>query len=75
MALFRAKIVCNSAFRNFVFRWESCKGSVWKIVKKKLKSVHSAGPRDWISLLARDLQVAKASTHVKHAKELKSHAS
>ena len=44
-------------------------------MKKKLKNVHSAGPRDWISQLARSLQVAKAGTHVKHAEELKSHVS
>ena len=28
LALFRAKFSCNSASRNPVFRWESCKGSV-----------------------------------------------
>ena len=28
LALFRDKFVCNTAFRNPVFRCESCKGSV-----------------------------------------------
>ena len=43
--------------------------------EEKLKSVHSVGPRDWISLLARGWQVTKGGTCVKHAGELKSHAS
>ena len=43
-------------------------------MKKKLKSVYSAGTRDWISRLARDWQVAKRGTRVKHAEELKSDA-
>ena len=43
--------------------------------EEKLKSVHSAGPRDWISRLACGLQVAKGGTCVKHAEELKSHTS
>ena len=28
LALFRDKFACNTALRNLVFRWESCKGSV-----------------------------------------------
>ena len=43
--------------------------------KEKLKSVHSAGPRNWISRLAHDWQFAKGGTRVKHAGKLKSHAS
>ena len=43
--------------------------------EEKLKSVHSAGPRNWISHMARGWQVAKRGTRVKHAGELKSHAS
>ena len=31
------QFACNSAFRNSVFRWESCKGSVWESVKKSLR--------------------------------------
>ena len=34
LALFRAKFACNLAIRYLVFRWELCKGSVWKSVKK-----------------------------------------
>ena len=43
--------------------------------EEKLKSVHQEGPRDWISQLAHDCQVAKDGTRVKHVGELKSHAS
>ena len=28
LTLFRDKFACNTAFRNPVFRWESCKGNV-----------------------------------------------
>ena len=43
--------------------------------EEKLKNVHSAGTRNWISQVARSWQVAKGGTCVKHAEELKSHAS
>ena len=43
--------------------------------EEKLKNVHLAGPRNWISLLARGWQVAKGGTRVKHVEELESHAS
>ena len=43
--------------------------------EEKLKSVHSTGPRNWISRMARGWQVAKGGIRVKHAGELKSHAS
>ena len=43
--------------------------------EEKLKSVHSTGPHDWISQLAHGWQVVKGGTCVKHARELKSHAS
>ena len=43
--------------------------------EEKLKNMHSAGTRNWISQVARSWQVAKGGTCVKHAKELKSHAS
>ena len=68
------QFACNLAFRNLVFRWESCKGSVWENVKKNLRVCNLAGPHNWISRLAHSWQVAKAGTHVKHAEELKSHA-
>ena len=61
------QFACNSAFRNHVFRWESCKGSVWEGVKKSSKVCNLAGPCGW--------QVVKAGTRVKHVGELKSHAS
>ena len=44
-----------------------------KECEEKLKSVHSAGSRDWISQLACGWQVVKGGTRVKHARELKSH--
>ena len=34
LALFRDKFACNTALRNPVFRWESCKGIVCESVKK-----------------------------------------
>ena len=43
--------------------------------EEKLKSVHSAGPHNWISRLAHSWQVVKGGTRMKHAGELKSHAS
>ena len=69
------QFACNSAFRNPVFRWESCKGSVWESVKKSSRVCNLAGPRDLISQLACVWQVAKVGIRVKHEKELKSHAS
>ena len=66
---------CNSALRNPVFMWESCKDNVWESVKKSSEMCNSTGHHDWISWLAHDWQVAKVSTRMKHAWELKSHAS
>ena len=43
--------------------------------EEKLRSVHSAGTRDWILRVAHGWQVAKIGTRVKHVGELKSHAS
>ena len=34
LVLFCAKFAYNLAISNLVFRWESCKGSVWESVKK-----------------------------------------
>ena len=53
LASFRAKFSCNSAFRNPVFRWESCKGSVWESVKKSSRVCNQEEPRDWILRLER----------------------
>jgi len=62
----------NSAFRNPVFRWESCKGSVRKSAKKSSKlKCNSAGAHNWIYRLARSWQVTKTGTCVKHVGELK----
>ena len=68
------QFACNSALRNLVFRWESCKGSVWESVKKSSRLCTQQGTHDWISWLARDLQVTKWCTRVKHEEELNSHA-
>ena len=74
MALFRAKFVYNSAISNLVFRWESCKGSVWESMKKCSKLCSEAGTRGWISRVARGLQATRRCTWVKHAKKLNRHA-
>ena len=75
LALFRAKFACNLAISNPVFRWESCKDSVWKSVKKCSKLCSEAGTRSWISPMARGLQAARRCTRVKHAEKLNRHAS
>ena len=75
LALFCDKFACNSAFRNFVFRWESCKGSVWESVKKCSKLCSEAETCGWISMEACGLQAAKRCTHAEHTRELNSHAS
>ena len=66
---------CNLALRNPVFRWESCKSSVWESVKKCPRMCTEAGTYDWISRVARDWQAAKWCTRVKHAEKLNCHAS
>ena len=47
LALFCAKFACNSTFRNPVFSWESCKGSVWESVKKNSRVCTQERPHDW----------------------------
>ena len=74
MALFRAKFACNLAISNHVFRWESCKGSMWESVKKCSRLCKSAGTRDWDSRLAHGWQAARWCTRVKHAEKMNSHA-
>ena len=59
LALFRTKFACILAISNPVFRWESRKGSVWESVKKYPKLCKEVGTRDWISRVARGLQVAR----------------
>ena len=75
LALFRDKFTCNTALRNPVFRWESCKGSVWESVKKCSRLCSKAESRGLISREARGLQAAKSCTRAKHAGQLNSHAS
>ena len=45
LALFHDKFACNIALRNIVFRWESCKGSVWESVKKCSRQCSEAETR------------------------------
>ena len=75
LALFREKFACNTALRNPVFRWESCKGSVWESVKKCSRLCSETGTRGWISQEARGLQAAKSCTRAERAGELNSQAS
>ena len=75
MALFHAKFACILAISNPVFRWESCKDSVWESMKKCSSLCRVAGTRDWISRVARGLQAARSCTRAKHAKKLKRYAS
>ena len=75
MALFRTKFGCILRISNPVFRWESCKDSVWKSVKKCSSLYRVAGTRNWTSRVAHGLQGARSCTHAKHAEKLKRHAS
>ena len=69
------QLAYNSALRNPIFRWESCKSSVWESVKKCSRLCTEVGTRDWISRVARDKQAAGGCTWVKHAEKLNHHAS
>ena len=69
------QFACNSALRNLVFRWESCKGSVCESVKKYSRMCIKAGTRDWISRMACDWQASRWCTRVKHSEKLNRHAS
>ena len=68
MALFRVKFACILAISNPVFRWESCKGSVWEIVKNCSRLCKEAGTRSWISRVARNCKPPDWSTRAKHAR-------
>ena len=68
MALFRAKFACILAIRNPVFRWESCKGSVWECVKNCSSVCKEAGTHGWISRVARSCKPPNWSTCAKHAR-------
>ena len=52
LAFFHTKFACNLAIRYPVFRWEFCKGSVWKSVKKTQDVCTQEEPHDWILWLA-----------------------
>ena len=58
-----------------MYRWESCKGSVWESVKKCSRLCSEARTRVWISRVACGLQAARRCTQVKHAEKLNRHAS
>ena len=62
-----AKFACNLVISNPVFRWESCKGSVWESVKKCSRWCSEAGTRG--------LQATRRCTQVKHIEKLNRHAS
>ena len=68
MALFRAKFAYILAIRNPVFRWKSCKGSVWESVKNCSSVCKEAGTRGWISWVARGCKPPNWSTRVKHVR-------
>ena len=68
MALFHAKFACILAIRNLVFRWESCKGSVWESVKNFSSVYKEAGTRGWISRVACGCKPPDWSTRAKHAR-------
>ena len=68
MVLFRAKFVCILAISNPVFRWESCKGSVWESVKNCLSVCKEAGTRSWILRVAHSYKLPEWCTRAKHAK-------
>ena len=68
MAVFRAKFACILAIRNPVFRWESCKGSVWENVKNCLSVCKEVGTRGWISRVARGCKPPDWSIRAKHAR-------
>ena len=70
MALFHDKFACNLAISNLVFRWESCKGSVWENMKKCSRMCSEVRTRGWISWVARSLQVARRCKQVKHVEKL-----
>ena len=73
MALFHTKFACNLAISG-VFRWKSCKDSVWESVKKCSKLCSETGTCGWISRVARGLQAARRCIQVKHAEKLNRHA-
>ena len=68
MALFRAKFAWILAINNSVFRWESCKGSVWESVKNCSRLCKETGTRGWILRVARGCKSPEWCTRAKHAR-------
>ena len=68
MALFRAKFSCILAISNPIFRWKSCKGSMWKSVKNCSSLCKEAGTRGWISQVACSCKPPEWYTRAKHAR-------
>ena len=68
MALLRAKFAYILAISNPVFRWESCKGSVWESIKNCSRLCKEAGTRSWISQVARGCKPPEWCIHAKHAR-------
>ena len=68
MALFCAKFACILAISNPVFRWESCKGSVWESVKNCSRLCKETRTRGWISRVARGCKPPEWCTRAKHAR-------
>ena len=75
MALFRAKFACILVISNPVFRWESCKGSVWESVKNCSRLCKETGTRGWILRVARGLQAARMLHTCQACQKLKSRTS
>ena len=75
MALFRAKFACILAISNPIFRWESCKGSVWESVKNCLRLCKETETCGWISRAAHGLQAARMLHTCQTCQKLKSRTS
>ena len=74
MTLFRAKFAYILAISNPVFRWESCKGSVWESVKNCSRLCKETGFCSWISQVAGGLQAARMLHTYQVCQKLKSRA-
>ena len=48
LALFCAKFSCKLAIRYPIFRWELCRGSLWKSVKRTQDVCNSKESHDWL---------------------------
>ena len=68
MALFHTKFTCILAISNPVFRWESCKGSVWESVKNCSSLWKEAETCGWISRVTRSFKPPEWCTRAKHAR-------